>query len=91
MIVFDTNINVFEELYTVESFNLPRRVLYQYQVPDQARRLGWKETRVFTGPSLHGTSAALQTGAAHSLLRLVLHAGLAHHACARARRLEALS
>ena len=33
--------------------NLPRRVLYQYQVPDQARRLGWKND-VFTGPSQAG-------------------------------------
>jgi glycosyltransferase involved in cell wall biosynthesis len=41
MIVFDINIDVFQELYMAES-RLPRRVLYQYQVPEQARRLGWK-------------------------------------------------
>jgi len=33
--------------------NLPRRVLYQYQVPDQARQLGWKN-EVFTGPAREG-------------------------------------
>jgi teichuronic acid biosynthesis glycosyltransferase TuaH len=49
MIVFDVNIDVFQELYRVES-RLPRRVLYQYQVPDQARRLGWKN-EVITGPA----------------------------------------
>src|ERR1019366_2928768 len=52
MIVFDINIDVFQELYMVES-NLPQRVLYQYQVPDQARRLGWKN-EVFTGPAKDG-------------------------------------
>src|SRR6266571_9151150 len=52
MIVFDLNIDVFQELYLAES-NLPRRVLYQYQVPDQARRLGWKN-EVFTGPAKNG-------------------------------------
>lgn len=36
----------------VES-DLPRRVLYQYQVPDQARRLGWKN-EVLTGPAREG-------------------------------------
>ena len=49
MIVFDVNIDVFQSLYMVDS-RLPRRVLYQIQVPDQARRLGWKND-VFTGPA----------------------------------------
>src|SRR4051812_18965020 len=52
MIVFDTNIDVFQELYTVES-KLPRRVLYQYQVPGQARRIGWTN-EIFNGPSSNG-------------------------------------
>ena len=52
MVVFDINIDVFQELYTVES-DLPRRVLYQYQVPDQARRLGWRN-EVVTGPAEGG-------------------------------------
>ena len=52
MIVFDVNIDVFQSLYMVES-RLPRRVLYQIQVPDQARRLGWKN-EVMTGPSREG-------------------------------------
>jgi glycosyltransferase involved in cell wall biosynthesis len=52
MIVFDINIDVFQELYMTES-NLPRRVLYQFQVPDQAKRLGWKN-EVFTGPCKDG-------------------------------------
>ena len=49
MIVFDVNIDVFQSLYMTDS-RLPRRVLYQIQVPDQARRLGWKN-EVFTGPA----------------------------------------
>lgn len=52
MIVFDINIDVFQQFYMVES-RLPRRVLYQYQVPDQARRLGWKN-EVFDGPANGG-------------------------------------
>jgi glycosyltransferase involved in cell wall biosynthesis len=52
MIVFDINIDVFQELFMAAS-NLPRRVLCQYQVPDQARRLGWKN-EVFTGPAKDG-------------------------------------
>lgn len=49
MIVFDVDIDTFQDLYMAES-RLPRRVLYQVQVPDQARRLGWKN-EVFTGPA----------------------------------------
>jgi hypothetical protein len=41
MIVFDVNIDVFQSLYMVES-RLPRRVLYQIQVPAQAHKLGWR-------------------------------------------------
>ena len=52
MLVFDVNIDVFQELYRVES-RLPRRVLYQYQVPNQARHLGWKN-EVFAGPAVAG-------------------------------------
>ena len=52
MIVFDVNIDVFQSLYMTDS-RLPRRVLYQIQVPDQARRLGWKND-VFTGPADEG-------------------------------------
>ena len=55
MIVFDVNIDVFESLYTADS-QLPRRVLYQIQVPDQARQLGWKN-EVMTGPSAAGREA----------------------------------
>jgi teichuronic acid biosynthesis glycosyltransferase TuaH len=67
MIVFDTNIDVFQELYMVES-RLPRRVLYQYQVPDQARRLGWKN-EVLTGPSSDGRPAR------YRLVRRILFPG----------------
>lgn len=49
MIVFDVNIDVFESLYMTES-RLPRRVLYQIQVPNQARQLGWKN-EVIPGPA----------------------------------------
>jgi len=67
MIVFDVNIDVFQSLYMVES-HLPRRVLYQIQVPDQARQLGWKN-EVMTGPSNEGE------GPRYRLVRRIMFPG----------------
>lgn len=67
MIVFDTNIDVFQQLYMAES-RLPRRVLYQYQVPDQAKRLGWKN-EVINGPVINGQQSR------YRLIRRILFPG----------------
>lgn len=67
MIVFDVNIDVFQSLYMADS-KLPRRVLYQIQVPDQARKLGWQNA-VIDGPSNGGNESR------YRLVRKILFPG----------------